>query len=424
MEKNNIKYLLICESPNKVKTLQQFLPSNYTVMASVGHITKIADTGLYNMGIDPNDDFKASYVVSPDKKEIVEQLKKKVASVDKVILATDGDREGEAISYFLKKFLKIADGKYERITYHEITKRAVLEAINNPRKIDMNEATSAITRARLDKIVGYRLSSVARRNVDAISVGRCQSAALKVLVEREEEINNFNSKKFYEIYLPFIVDSDEYMAKFMGTDKKEQSQLESIDEVNKVISDCKDNKYILKDVTSKERRVTPKPPFTTSTFQQEVSSKLNIGVKQAMSCAQKLFEGIEIGGNHIGLITYHRTDSIILSDTFKEEVKMYIQNNYNSELYVGQTNIKNKDNAQEGHEAIRPVDLSITPEKLMNYISDTMLIKIYTLIWKRSIQSLLKPATIEIEEVIIKNGEYLFKAEFKQIKDAGYKIVN
>lgn len=417
------KVLMIVESPNKVKTLRQFLPSNYTIMASVGHITKIADTGLYNMGIDPNDNFKASYVVSPDKKEIVEQLKKQITGADKVILATDPDREGEAISYFLKKFLKIPDNKYERVTYHEITKRAVTEALAHPRKIDMDEATSAMTRARLDKIVGYRLSSIARKNVDAISVGRCQSAALKVVVEREEEITNFNSKKFYELYLPFIVDSDEYMAKFMGTDKKEQSQLESLDEVNKIISDCKDNKYILRGVSSKERHVVPKPPFTTSTFQQDVSSKLGIGVKQAMSCAQRLFEGIDINGKHVALITYIRTDSTEFAPEFVDSLYDFVKDKYGEKNFHKLREYKKSDTEQDGHEAIRPVDLSMTPEKLSSFISDAQLIKVYSIIYNRTVACAMNDQLIVDTTYNIYNEDYKFVFVNHAIKDKGFKTV-
>lgn len=420
---NEPRVLFLVESPNKCATLKKILPSNYIVKASVGHICRINDSGIYNMGIDPNNGFKIDFKVTSDKKEIVEKLKEQVKFADKIILASDPDREGEAIAYHLMNFLKIPEDKYERVTYTEITKKAVTDALKHPRKIDLNLIYSALDRGCRDKIVGYRLSGVAKNAVGAKSVGNCQSPGLGLVVDLEEEIQNFKSETYFDLYLHFTKNDVPFKAKYFGTDKKEVKNLSSLEECKQIVADCKKGKYVIDDIVYKDSLENPKPPFTTSTFQQEVSRRLNIGVKDAMNYAQKLFEGIDIAGEHLALITYHRTDSVILSEEFKNSVKDYIAVTLDPKLYVGQKKVKNSENAQEGHEALRVVDVSMTPSKLAKLIDNDRLLKIYEIIWKRSVASLLKPAVISNTIYTIRNGEHKFSMISKEIKEEGYRAI-
>ena len=417
------RILFIVESPNKVKTVKQFLPDNYIVMASVGHICRINDSGLYNMGIDPTDNFKIDFKVPSEKKEVVDKLKEQVKFASKVILATDEDREGEAISYHLKNFLKIPEEKYERITYTEVTKKAVIQALNHPRKIDMQLVNAALDRSCRDKIVGYRLSGIARNNVNARSVGNCQSPGLGMIVDLEEEIENFVPEKFFELYLHFSKNKVDFKAKYNGTDKEEIKKLKSLDECKSIVADCKKGKYSILSVEKKDSLENPKPPFITSTYQQEVSKKLGIGVKDAMDAAQKLFEGIEINGQHIGLITYHRTDSPVLSEEFVNSAKDYITEWYGKDLFVGQKKVKHEENAQEGHESLRVVDVNMTPERLSKLLTNNRLLKIYEIIWKRSVASLCKPAVFANTLYTIQNGKHRFVMNSKELRDEGYRKI-
>ena len=417
------RILFIVESPNKVKTVKQFLPDNYIVMASVGHICRINDSGLYNMGIDPTDNFKIDFKVPSEKKEVVDKLKEQVKFASKVILATDEDREGEAISYHLKNFLKIPEEKYERITYTEVTKKAVIQALNHPRKIDMQLVNAALDRSCRDKIVGYRLSGIVRNNVNARSVGNCQSPGLGMIVDLEEEIENFVPEKFFELYLHFSKNKVDFKAKYNGTDKEEIKKLKSLDECKSIVADCKKGKYSILSVEKKDSLENPKPPFITSTYQQEVSKKLGIGVKDAMDAAQKLFEGIEINGQHIGLITYHRTDSPVLSEEFVNSAKDYITEWYGKDLFVGQKKVKHEENAQEGHESLRVVDVNMTPERLSKLLTNNRLLKIYEIIWKRSVASLCKPAVFANTLYTIQNGKHRFVMNSKELRDEGYRKI-
>lgn len=416
--------LVIVESPTKKATIKQFLPENYSVEASVGHITKIKDSGLYNLGIDVKGNFDIDFVVDDKKTDVVKRLKELVSRADTVYLAADPDREGEAIAYHLKEQLKIPEKKLKRITFHEITKRAVTEAIDHPGKIDYNLVDAALTRASLDKIVGYRLSPIARNKVSCRSVGRCQSPALKLIVEREEEINNFIPKTYYEIWLPFKKDKD-YRAQFKGLikDTKNKPIIEDKEFADKVIADCKGYPYVVHKIESSDRKLSPKPPFTTSTFQQEVSSKLGYSVKTAMSYAQKLFEGLNIGGQHVALVTYLRTDSTSMDPEFKETLKSFIKDTY-GENYLGKEKKEKKSkNQQDGHECFRVIDLTMTPEKLASYIYDQQLIKVYSLIYNRTVASMMSDAIITDTDFTIRNGEYKFVYTERSYKELGFKKI-
>jgi len=421
----NEKYLLIVESPNKVPVLKSFLPSNYTVMASVGHISEIKNGGSYfNTGIDPDNKFKTNYAISQDKKDVVEKLKVQVQKADKVLICSDPDREGEAIAWSLKKFLKIPDSKYERVTFHEITKNAVLKALNNPRKIDENLVLAAQTRQKLDKLMGYRLSPIANKQVHAKSVGRCQSAGLKLIVQREEEIQNFKSETYYELFLYFNKNNREFKAKYIGNSTKDVKKLTSIDDVNKIIDEC-NGPFVISNVETTEKYVNPKPPFTTSTFQQEVSSKLGVSVQTAQNYAQKLFEGINVDGQHIALITYIRTDSTDYAPEFIPILENYVKTNIGNEYYAPLRKYKKGENVQDGHEAIRPVDLSMTPEKLETKINDKNLLKIYKIIYQRTLATMMKSQVISETTYTIKDvsSGHRFELVSKEELFDGFKHV-
>lgn len=421
------KYLLIVESPNKKSTISNILKkagyNNITVVASVGHITRLADKGDFNIGLDVKNDFEPDYEILPDKTQIVSKLKELVKASDEIILASDEDREGEAIAYHLFQELKIPKTKYQRVTYHAITEKAVLEGIKNSRKIDMDLVNAALAREAADKIIGYRLSGIARKNVGAKSVGRCQSVGLKLIVDREKEIQDFVPETYYELNLKFINNEKEYVAKYIGTEDKKIDQLKDLDEVNKIIEECSKNDYFVNSITNSENKVSPKPPFTTSSYQQDCINKLGMSTEKATYCAQKLFEGLKIKGEHKGLITYIRTDSTDLAPEFEEQLKDLVIETYGKEYYSKVARGKKKANAQEAHEAIRPVDLEMTPEKLSEYLEDQDLLKVYRLIYNRTIAASMSPAIYDVKTILINNDKNLFKLSLSKLKFAGFKTI-
>ena len=419
--------LCIVESPNKIKSISKIFKSiglnNIFVKASVGHISHIADSGIYNMGIDPNT-FDMDLRVRDDKKSVVRELKAQVDISDLVLLASDPDREGEAIAWSLKEFLKIPDNKYQRIVYHEITKSAIEKALSNPLKIDEDLVSAAHTRSKLDKIVGYRLSPIAIRNLGARSVGRCQSAGLKLVVDREKEIQNFKSEIYYEMFLNFKKNDVEFKAKYQGDRKKRfGSKLKSIAECDTIARECKGNAYYISDCEQKLTTQNAPLPFITSSFQQECASKLGISVKSAMSAAQRLFEGVDIKGEHIAFITYIRTDSTSISEEFVPKIKNYIISNFGEKYYQGVRETKKKENAQEGHECLRVVDLEMTPEKLFTYVSDNTLLKVYKLIYNRTVASLMSARKVFETTYTIENENHIFSMSSKEEKFDGWKRV-
>ena len=415
--------LMIVESPNKRETLKEFLPSNYTVMASFGHICKINDSGKFNLGIDVDGDFAADFKIDPGKRDIVKQLREAVKLADKVVIASDSDYEGEAIAYHLKNFLKIPDTKYERVTFHEITKKTVLEALANPRKIDYNKAISAITRACEDKIIGFRVSITVMSKVGAKSAGRVQSAWLKVLAMREEDIANFVPQTYYEVWLPITYKSKDYRVQYKGTTSKKMVSIPDKPHADQVIADCKGGKYILSSIESKDRSIPSKLPFTTSTLQQEVSSKLGYAQKKITECIQKLYEGISVGGKHVALITYIRTDSTYMNEEFAETLAQYVKQQYGTKYYAPVKRGKKEKNVQDAHECIRPVDLEMTPDKLQQYVDDTQLIKIYKIIYERTVAAAMADCIMEDSEYSILNGEHRFAYTRHAVKFDGFRKV-
>lgn len=417
------KILVIVESPTKSKTLSSFLPSNYKILASKGHITEIKDGGNYwNTGIDPENNFKTSFAISADKKATVEQLKKAVASVDKVILASDPDREGEAIAWSLKQVLKIPASKLYRATYTEVTKSAVQYALEHPRKIDDNLVDASHARMKLDKLLGYRLSPIARTSINAKSVGRCQSACLKLIVNREEEIQNFESTKYAELFLDFSVGSEDFSAKYLSDKRMSHDEIETV--VKSCVCDENEGfRYHITNIESKQRLSNSRPPFTTSTFQQEASSKLGMSIETAMSCAQKLFEGIEINGQHVGLITYMRTDSDYMSEEFKANLKEFVIDVFGETYYAPVKAGKKIENSQEGHECLRITDLEMTPKRLSDYIDSENLLKVYTLIYKRTIASSMSSAITDETIYTISLCDKNFTMSSKVLRFDGYQKV-
>ena len=418
--------LIIVESPNKVKTITKILHDagykNFKVMASVGHIMELADNRntYMNTGIDVDHDFKMNLRVSPDKVGVVNSLKTAAKKADTVYLMTDPDREGAAIAWSLIEFLKIPHYRYKRVITHEITPQAVVHAIENPIPLEIDLVEAAKARMCIDKLIGYTLSPIARTYTGARSVGRCQSVGLELVADREREIAEFKPEKYFELYLNFKKSGKDYQAKYAGTEKKKVDRLKSKEEVKRVEKLCSKD-YIVSNIETKKRKEAPSAPFSTATFQQEASSKLGLGVRDAMSCAQKLFEGLDLGGEHVGLITYMRTDSTVISKEFIPILKEYVEENYGQ--YVAPRQAKKSANEQDGHEALRVVDPSMTPEKLEKYISDKRVVSVYRLIWQRTIASAMPDAEISETIYTAENNKQLFKMSQKELIKPGFKQV-
>lgn len=427
MSKDKERILVIVESPNKVKTLKSFLPGNYIVMASVGHITEIGDGGGYhNTGIDVEDGFKPNLRVSRDKQDVVRRLKEQAKLADKVYLASDPDREGEAIAWSLKEFLKIPASKCYRATFHEITKKAVLDAIEHPRKIDTNLVNASHARQKLDKLLGYRMSTIARDCIGARSVGRCQSAGLELIADKEKSIREFIPEEYGELVATLQKDGQEFKAKYMGSGKKDAKPsfaecTRVADEVGKSIANG--GMFRVAGIERKTVKSSPRPPFITSTFQQEVSSRLGLDVEQAMQCAQKLFEGLDVGGEHIALITYIRTDDATFSPEFEKALEGYVKSTYGDEYYSPVRKAKKSENAQAGHEAIRPVDLTMTPGKLAGYIDNERLVKVYEIIYRRSVACAMAQSQASETSYTLEQSGYKFSMVSREVVFDGYRKV-
>lgn len=420
------RVLVIVESPNKCKTIKQFLPPNYIVMASYGHIYELKDDKktYYNTGIDVDNGFKATYGIADDKKEIVKKLKDQVELSDVVYICSDPDREGEDIAWSLKKYLKIPKEKLRRATFHEITKSAVLKALENPRNIDNDLVEAAQARKKGDKELGFVSSTFAKRYIRAKSDGRCQGACMELICKREEQIQNFVPVKYGELVLSFTKDKTQFKAKYQGENDKPISQ-PSYDFCYNVANDCFDatenNEWFkVTSITSKDRHNSPKQPFITSTFQQEVSSKLGVPIKSAMNYARTLFEGIDIAGEHKALITYIRTDSPEISPEFTKELETFVKEKYGKEYYAPLRKLKKGKNVQDGHECIRPVDLNMTPELIKNYISDARLVKVYKLIYDRTVALMMADSITNETTYKIDCRTHNFAMTSKELTFDGY----
>ena len=416
-------YLVIVESPTKVKTIKKFLGSNYTVMASNGHVRDLPKSQL---GIDVEHDYEPKYITIRGKGEILAELRKEVKKADKVYLATDPDREGEAISWHLMHALKLENKKTYRITFNEITKNAVKSSIKNAREIDMNLVDAQQARRALDRVVGYRISPLLWAKVKrGLSAGRVQSVALRIIADREEEINAFIPEEYWSLDACLKVKGERkpLTAKFYGT-ADEKMTIHSEQEVNQILAELEHEDYYVENVKKGERLKKAPVPFTTSTMQQEASNALNFATQKTMRIAQQLYEGITIkGSGTVGLITYLRTDSTRISEEADALAKSYIAENYGEE-YVGSGNTTAKDDKkiQDAHEAIRPTDITRTPAMVKESLSRDQF-RLYQLIWKRLVASRMKAAKYETTSVKIGAGKYRFTVAASRIVFEGFRSV-
>ena len=405
--------LVIVESPAKSKTIEKYLGSNYHVVSSKGHIRDLATTGKYGLGIDIEEGFKPNYVPIKGKKKDIAALKKLASSSDKVILATDPDREGEAISWHLYDELGLDEEKSERVVFNEITKDVVIDAINHPRKIDMDLVKSQETRRMLDRIIGFRLSKLMQRKTGGKSAGRVQSVALKLIVDREREILAFVPEEYWTIEADFKTFKAS-LEKYLGKKVEIKNEAEADEILSKLSLSFK-----IDSVEEKEKLKKPKDPFRTSTLQQMAANRLNFSSSKTMQIAQKLYEGMNIGSETVGLITYMRTDSTRLSDVFVNDTKNYIKGKYGAE-YVGSVKAsKEPKGAQDAHEAIRPTSIMRTPESIKEYLSNDEY-KLYRLIYIRSLAYLMSSAKTLATTVNLENNGYMFKATGSVLKFDGY----
>ena len=411
-----MKELVIVESPSKSKTIEKYLGKDYKVTSSKGHIRDLATTGKYGLGVDIEDNFKPNYKAIKGKGKLITELKKEVKNYDDVILATDPDREGEAISWHLKDSLGLK--KYKRVVFNEITKDAIKVAFKSPRDIDMDLVHSQEARRILDRIIGFRLSKLMQSKTDGKSAGRVQSVALKLIVDREREIEKFKSEEYWIINAMFS-DFDAVLTKY----KNKKIEIKSENEANDILSKLS-NSFKIENIERKETKKRSRLPFTTSTMTQMASNRLGFTASKTMRIAQKLYEGIDLLNETVGLISYMRTDSVRLSDVFVNETKEFIKNKYGNE-YIGYVKkVKKNDNVQDAHEAIRPTSILRTPESVKDYL-DKDEFKLYNLIYIRTLASLMSDALIDKTNITFDNNDYKFKTNGQIVKFDGYlKIYN
>ena len=408
-----MKNLVIVESPSKSKTIEKYLGNDYKVVSSKGHIRDLTTTGKFGFGVDVDNGFEPSYAPIKGKKSVITELKKLGKASNKVYLASYPDREGEAIAWHLKDAMGLKDDDYDRVVFNEITKDKVKESFKHPRKIDDNLVKSQETRRILDRIIGFRLSKLMQSKTGGKSAGRVQSVALKLIVDREREINAFIPEEYYTITGIF----NDFDSELFGY-KDDNIEVKSEEQKDKIMSELS-KIFKVESITKKDKNKKAKAPFTTSTLQQTASTRLNFPGKKTMSLAQKLYEGIDIGTETTGLITYMRTDSIRLSDEFIKNTYAYIDKTYGKEYigYVKQT--KNKENIQDAHEAIRPTNINNTPDKIKQYLSNDEF-KLYEMIYYRALASLMKDAKAKTTTIILDNNDYKFKTTGSVIDFDGY----
>ena len=410
--------LIIVESPAKANTIKKFLGGDTKVVASMGHIRDLPKSKL---GVDVEHNFEPQYINIRGKGDLIKQLKKDAKDAKKVYLATDPDREGEAIAWHLSKILDVDPKKITRVTFNEITKSAVQKAIKEPRDIDVNLVDAQQARRVLDRIVGYKISPVLWKKVRrGLSAGRVQSVAVKLIVDRENEIENFIPEEYWNIYVQLLDEKSKksFEAKFYGKDGKKQ-ELHNKDEVDTILKDIKNKKYIVKDIKKGEKKRTPAPPFTTSTMQQEASRKLGFTLKKTMATAQLLYEGIKIPEKGtVGLITYMRTDSTRISEEARASAKVHIVNTYGENYYENRYYKTNKE-AQDAHEGIRPTYADLEPDKIKDSLTKDQY-KLYKLIYNRFMASQMSSAVYDTMAVTIDSNNYTFKANGQNLKFKGF----
>ena len=416
--------LVIVESPAKAKTIEKYLGKDFRVKASMGHLRDLPKS---TQGVDVERDFEPVYQPIKGKEDIIGDLKKAAKSADTVYLATDPDREGEAISWHLKQLLELPDGKTRRVTFNEITKKVVQESIQEPRGIDQNLVDAQQARRILDRIVGYQLSPLLWKKIRrGLSAGRVQSVATRMVDDREREIEAFLPEEYWTLDALLRADDGkktEFTAHYHGKDGK-KAELKSAAEVEAVVEETKNRAFSVKSVKRADKQRSPSPPFTTSTLQQEASRKLSMTPRRTMAIAQQLYEGVDIEGEGtVGLITYMRTDSLRISEEAMASAKSFILGRYGKEYYPAQARrYKAKANAQDAHEAIRPSSVELTPEQVKGDLTGEQY-RLYKLIWSRFLASQMENAVYDSVSVDIAAGEHIFRATASELKFAGYPAV-
>ena len=416
--------LVIVESPAKAKTIEKYLGKEFRVRASMGHLRDLPKSKL---GVDVEHDFEPVYQPIKGKEEIISELKKSAKAADTVYLATDPDREGEAISWHLKQLLELPDGKTRRVTFNEITKKVVQESIQEPRDIDQNLVDAQQARRILDRIVGYELSPLLWKKIRrGLSAGRVQSVATRMVDDREREIEAFQPEEYWTLDAALLgggAKRAEFTAHYHGKDGK-KAELKSAAEVDAVVEETKNRPFSVKSVKRTDKQRSPSPPFTTSTLQQDASRKLSMTPRRTMAIAQQLYEGVDIAGEGaVGLITYMRTDSLRISEEALAAAKTFILGRYGKEYYPAQTrHYKAKANAQDAHEAIRPSNVALTPEQVKGDLTGEQY-RLYKLIWSRFLASQMENAVYDSVSVDIAAGEHIFRATASGLKFAGYTAV-
>lgn len=417
------KNLVIVESPAKAKTIEKYLGDDYKVVASMGHLRDLPKSTL---GIDIENDFEPKYIPVKDHKDVIDTLKKLSKSAKTVYLATDPDREGEAISWHLKELLALPDDKARRVTFNEITKKVVTESVGNPRDIDKDLVDAQQARRLLDRLVGYKLSPLLWKKIKrGLSAGRVQSVATRMVVDREKEIESFVREEYW--LLDAVLNCDEtdadFTARYYGKGDK-KLELHSEDEVNAVIAETQDEPFVIKTVKRGKKHRSPSPPFITSTLQQEASRRLGMTPRRTMSVAQQLYEGVDIAGQGtVGLITYMRTDSLRLSDEALMAAKNFIIGRYGKEYYHGSFRVyKTKSGAQDAHEAIRPTNIELTPERVRKDLTPEQY-RLYRLIWGRFTACQMANSVYDNVVVDVESNGHIFRSNYSELKFAGYTAV-
>ena len=419
----NKKNLVIVESPAKAKTIGKYLGGDYVVKASMGHVRDLPKSKI---GVEIENDFHPNYQPIKGKEEIIGELKAAAKASEKVFLATDPDREGEAISWHLKELLELPDEKTCRVTFNEITKRVVSQSIAAPRAIDMDLVDAQQARRLLDRIVGYQLSPLLWKKIRrGLSAGRVQSVATRLVCDREEEINSFTPEEYWTLDAALdrvAPNPGGFTAQFYGRDKK--MELHSEDEVKAVVEAVQGSPFAVTGVKRQDKSRNPAPPFITSTLQQEASRKLNMTPRRTMSIAQQLYEGVDIAGEGtVGLITYMRTDSLRLSNEALDAAKQFIHSRYGAEYYPEKTRVfKTKSGAQDAHEAIRPSDVNLTPDSIKKDLTGEQY-RLYKLIWSRFLACQMAAAVYDSVSIEVESAGYTFHASHSSLKFAGFTAV-
>lgn len=416
------KKLVIVESPSKAKTIGKFLGRSYKVVASLGHVRDLPKS---RMGVDIENDYQPDYISIRGKGDVIKELRKDAKNAKAVYLASDPDREGEAIAWHVSNILKLDDSEKNRVTFNEITKDAVKEAFNEPRTINMDLVDAQQARRVLDRLVGYSISPILWKKVKkGLSAGRVQSVALNLIIQRENEIRNFKPEEYWTIDAEFKHNREKFKAAFFGENGKKVS-LKNNDDVQRILGKLDKNKeFAITKVTKRERKRQPQPPFTTSTMQQDANRRLNFRTRKTMMTAQMLYEGIDIKqGAPVGLITYMRTDSTRIASIAKHEASKFIHEEYGGE-YAAVKPIKGKlpEGAQDAHEAIRPTSVFRTPAKMKPYLTNDQY-KLYSLIWSRFVASQMTPEVIDTMNVNLQQNNVDFRASGSKVKFAGFTKV-